>query len=302
MTHLTAGDITPIGHIAENTYGTTPGGTYTYYGDVREGGNVTPTDNPNPNLSWRYTADGKKTYDAGDYVTQQQDAGFTDAIEVRDQAAWYQVLAYGGISSSSTPLASLGSRTVQVGYQKPGGEEYALTYVGCKTDQLKVSADVPGGIVAVDETVLASYRDPGTTTFTTEPVEASAPAVQWVGGVTLAGVTVYPQSFALSIRNNLGRVQAYDTDLAKSVSIALTEGRQEMELEMTLWMEDFSLMLANMDNASAVAVTLTLGLYNPVTLTGTARYMADGTNTGLIQDKQTQTVRLRLTSLYYTVG
>ncbi len=303
MAHLTAGDITPIGHILETTYGTTPVGTLTYYGDIREGGNITPTDNPNPYLNWRYAANGKRTYDANDYVNQQKDAGFNTAIECRDQAGWSDILKYAGISASSTPLASIPSRSVQFGFkQDDGSTQYALTYRGCVTDQLRISADVPGGIVAFDETVLAALRDTSENTFITSIAQTDKRAVQWYGGVTLGGNTIYPQSFSITIKNNLARARAYISGLG-SKTVAMVAGRQEIEVELTLWMEDFTELLYSMENISGYRImNMTLGKSEEITLSAYCNPMADGTNQALVQDKQTQTVRLRAYDLYYTIS
>ena len=307
MSHITAGDITPIGQIAESTYGTTPAGAFTYLEDVREGGNITPTDNPNPYINYRYTANGKRTFDAADYVSQQKDAGYNAAVEVRDTAGWSAILQYGGLASSDSYLASLPSRSVQFGYkQDSNNTAYALTYRGCKTDQLKIAADAPGGIVKFDEVVMAAIRDPGATAFVTAPAASSVPAVQWIGAVNMYAngvtTTIYPQSFTITIKNNLARSRAWDTGASTSKTVALLEGRQEIEMELTLWMEDFAEMLNNMDNTGGRIIALSMGTTETVTLTGTAYMMADGTNHALVQDQQVQTVRLRLSSLYYTVA
>ncbi len=305
MAHLTAGDITPLAHILEGTYGTTPIGSLTYYGDIREGGNITPTDNPNPYINWRWSGSNKKTYDPEDYVTQQKDAGFTDAIEVRDQAGWSDILKCGGLSNTAAPLESIPSRTVQFGFIRDvSNDRYALTYRGCKTDQLRISADVPGGVVSFDETVLAGMRDLSERTFITQPSQIITPAVQWLGGVTLAGATVYPQSFSITIKNNIERARAYISGLG-SKSVALLEGRQEIEAELTLWMEDFTELVYNLDNTTISKnrnMTLTLGATEEVTLRGITNVIGDGTNQALVQDKQMQTLRLRLSQLYYTVA
>ena len=306
MAHLTAGDITPIGHIRETTYGTTPEGSYTYYGAIREGGNITPTDNPNPYVNWRY---GSRLYDSYDYVNQQHEAGFTDAIEVYDTADWSDILVYAGLGVTG----SLRSRSVIWGYLQnisAADRQYAMKYIGCKTDQLRISADVPGGVVGFDETVLASYRQPedeatGTVMFPSEPPASTAPAVQWLGGLRMNNTyTYYPQSFSLTIRNNLGRADIYDTDLGKTKAVVLAEGRQEIELEATLWMEDFSHLVRNMDNRDTlrrINLDLTLGLDNPDQLHLVGAFMADGNNQALVQDKQLQTVRYRISSASMTL-
>lgn len=297
MAHLTAGDITPLGFKTESTYGETPSaGNYTYYGDIREGGSITPTDNPNPYVNFRY---GRREYDNNDYVVQQQDAGFKTNIEVRDIDGWATILRMGGIRNASTPDRSdLGSRTIFFGYNKGTLDQYILKYNGCKTDELRISADVPGGVVTFEETILASYRDTQVTTLPSNIATTTGPAIQWVGGVTTTGadpITLYPQSFSMTIRNNLGRKEAYDTTLGKSKTAALYEGRQEIEFEMVLWMEDFNYMLANMSSPQGyLQFNMILGVHNPVRLTINAQYMGDGQNTALAQDKQTQTVRLRV--------
>ena len=54
-------------------------------------------------------------------------------------------------------------------------------------------------------------------------------------------------------------------------------------------------MLANMSSPKDhLQFYMTLGVHNPVRLTIDAQYIGDGQNTALAQDKQTQTVRLRV--------
>ena len=49
MAHLTAGDLLPIFRYPNNDGSGTP----IYYGDIAEGGKITPTDTCNPYMSWR---------------------------------------------------------------------------------------------------------------------------------------------------------------------------------------------------------------------------------------------------------
>lgn len=293
MAHLTAGDITPIGYIQEETYGTTPTGAYTYYGDICEGGNITPTDNPNAYVNWRY---GSRRYDPKDHIAQNTEAGFKDAIEARDVQGWQTI-----ITNALGTATGLPSRTSIFGFYRGAEDQYALKYNGCKTNELKISADVPGGIIKFEEDVMASYRDEAVITFPSEPSASTVPAVQWMSGMIMDYSTpIYPQSFSITIKNNLGRADRYNVSLWKNQSRALVEGRQEIELEMTLWMEDFTALVAGMEAhyASSHIFSLTLGGGHEVSsiqhsLYLNCQYMADGNNTPLVQDKQLQTLRFR---------
>lgn len=308
MAHITAGDITPIGQVEESTYGTTPvSPTYVGIEHIREGGSITPTDNPNPYVTWRYAYNGRRTFENLAYVDQQEDAGYNASVEISDLTNWYKVFDYAGIKYGNGQMATIPSRTAKFGLkQDSDSTEYALTYRGCKTDVLKISADTPAGVVKFDETVLASYRDPSETTFSFS--YAGNAGVQWIGGVTLGPSgdiqTIYPQSFSITVKNNLARVRGYDSNLGRTVTKALLEGRQEIDIEITVWMEDFTNLIEwmSVDGMGGEYFTLKMGSNCPVTLNAYVFRNADGNNQPLIQDKQLQTLRFRANQIYYTLG
>lgn len=280
--HITAGDLSPIVYGTESTYGTAVYPAKSW-GQIGEGGSFQPTDNPNPYLTWRT---GSRGYSPADYVTQQNEAGYKAVYEVNDDTGCIAAVLDGAVATFSN---SLPSRTVALKVHS----EAALRYMGVKTDTLVITADAPGGVVKFEETALAADMD----TFTLAAVGVdTASAVQWVGGLTLGGTTFYPQAIKLTIKNNLGRALAHNG--TKSYTKALVEGRQEIEFDMDLWMEDLSWLLNNMENGLCGNISFTLGISKPqvITLTGCS-YMADGQNTALVQDKQRQTVRVRAAAL-----
>ena len=289
--HITAGDLTPVTIQTESTYGT-PDGTVTLYGDVAEGGRFTFRDTANPYINWRY---GSRSYDPNDYVTRQKDAAFSAVLEVRDAAGWEQIITNAvGIGGTTSGDPLLPSRTEEV-CVKDGAQWSGRAYNGCKTDKLTITADAPGGIVRFTEEVLASKSAP----VTKNSAEAawsssSAPAVQWMNGITVAGTEIYPQSFELSITNNLDRVRAPNPS-GEAITAALLEGRREIEFQADVWMEDLAYINNAISNADVSgSVVITLGIEEPVTLTlSGVKYMADGTLPDLIQDKQRQTLRFR---------
>ena len=297
MTHLTAGDILPLASKSETIYGT-PTGSWAYYADVKgDAGSFTPTDTPNPYVAWK---SGGRAYNPNDYVPTNHEAGYTDILEAGDVAGWENIIknAMGGASTAGVTV--LPSRTVQFMVSK-GASYDSLTYYGCKTDRLEIKADQPGGIVEFDETVLASYNLPGTAGTDTGGTQAP---VQWVGGVTVNGTAIYPQNLRLTIANNLGRVKGPVTaNSDKAGTVALVEGRQDMELSIDVWMEDLAEIadagpsFQGALNAESKTVIFTLGITNPQVLTATGYYMADGQHPALIQDKQMQTLRFRIDSL-----
>lgn len=286
--HLTAGDLTPIYSANESTYGTevTPSAVW---GSIGEGMSFQPTDNPNPFMTWRY---GSRAFSGTDYVTQQNEAGFKASFEVTDSADAVKRVVDAALASTGT---SLPSRTVLVCDRADG-----IRYAGVKTNELKISADVPGGVVKFEETALASYARPDSLPLH-PPAIPDIPAVQWLGATSLGSATIYPQSFSITIRNNLGRALGNKEieDEMRSVSIALPEGRQEIEVEMTMWMSNLGLEWGNMFNSLAWDhLDIHLGRINPILLRlGGLKAVGGGNNTPLVQDKQTETVRLRATSL-----
>lgn len=273
--HITAGDVSPIMYSAEATYGT-PVTPATAWGVIGEGGSIQPTDNPHPYIT--YTTNSR-AYDAAKYVNQQKEAGFKATFEVPDTTNAVANILNGAISAFGD---SLPSRTVGIKVRSQ-----SIRWIGCKTDTLTITADAPGAVAKFEENVIASYSDE---TAIIVGIPAGVHAVQWVGGVTLGGTTYYPQNIKLTIKNNLGRVLARGND--KSYSKALLEGRQEIEFEMTLWMEDLNWLLNAMDNGAPGSISFTLGTSKPRVITlSNVSYVCDGNNTALIQDKQMETVR-----------
>lgn len=293
--HITAGDLTPVTIQTESAYGT-PDGPVTLYGDVAEGGRFTFRDTANPYLNWRY---GSRSYDPNDYVTRQKDAAFSAVLEVRDVSGWEQIITNAvGIGGTTSGDPLLPSRTEEI-YVKDGDQWSGRAYNGCKTDKLTITADAPGGIVRFTEEVLASKSDP---VYKNRAEAAwsssSAPAVQWMNGITVAGTEIYPQSFEISITNNLDRDRA-PNNTGKAITAALLEGRREIEFQADVWMEDLAYINNAISNADVSgSVVITLGIEEPVTLTlSGVRYMADGTLPDLIQDKQRQTLRFRVADI-----
>lgn len=293
--HITAGDLTPVTIQTESTYGT-GSGTDVLYGDVAESGNFTFKDTANPYLNWRY---GSRSFDPADYVTRQKDAAFSASLECRDDTGWGQIITHAvGIGGTTVNDPLLPSRTEEI-YVKDGDKWRGRKYPGCKTDKLTISADAPGGVVKFEEEVMASKSssamlNAAKAVWTSSP----APAIQWMNGITISGNDIYPQSFKLSISNNLERFRAPD-ESGEVITMALLEGRREIEFEADVWMEDLS-YIANAINNSIItgSVVITLGIDNPVTLTlSGVRWMADGALPSLIQDKQRQTLRLRAAAL-----
>lgn len=294
--HITAGDLTPVTIRDENDYGV-PTGDPILYGDVAENGRFTFRDTANPYLSWRY---GSRSFNPDNYVTQQKDAAFTASLEVRDDSGWQRMIEYatGQNGTAGDPL--LPTRTEEICVKVLNGWE-GRTYYGCKTDKLTVSADAPGGIVTFEEEVMASRSAP-VTKNTPEAVwsGSTAPAVQWMNGITVGGQEIYPQSFRLSIENNLDR-ERRPTD-GEAITGALLEGRRNILFEADVWMEDLGYVDADISNAVGGTIVIVLGIENPVTLTLTGvRWMADGTHPDLIQDKQRQTLRMRAAELAVSV-
>ena len=289
--HFTAGDLSPVVYANETNYGVkvTPGQELGY---IREGGNFLPLDNPHPHITWRA---GKRTFSAANYVTQQNEAGFRATYEVADHSgALNNVFQY---AHQGTFGDALMSKTVGIRERTTGTD--TLLYAGCKVNRLTVSADEPGGVVAFEEEDLASYSTQGEN-FNVSLAYTDA-AVQWVGGVILGDTHYYPQNFKLTINNNLGRVLGYDSARG-SITKALLEGKEEITFEMGLWMEDINWLANSMYNGTAGGdIKITLGINAPkvLTLTGLT-YICDGNNTGLIQDKQMQTVRFNAEAMTVT--
>lgn len=302
MSHLTAGDILPLATKTESTYGT-PTGTYAYYADVKgDGGSFTPTDNPNPYIAWK---SGSRAYDTQDYVATNHEAGYSDVLEVADQGTALEDIlknALGGTATAGTPR--LPSRTTRfiTRHMTASSWPNVFEYYGCKTDRLEIKADQPGGIVEFDETVLASWCAPSVGSDAVVNPTASAPAVQWVGGVELNGNPIYPQNFRLTISNNLGRVKGpVSANSGKAGTVALTEGRLEMDFEMDVWMEDLRYIDQGgpsfTNGALPQTIELTLGISSPVTIQMDVNPMANGQHHSIIQDKQMETTRWRVVGI-----
>ena len=292
--HITAGDLTPVTIKTESTYGT-PTGDPVLYGDVAEGGKFTFTDNPNPHMAWRY---GSRSFDPADYVTQQKDAGFNATLEVRDVAGWQRIIAY-ATGNGGTNNGILPSRTESIHIRTASAQWQGRQYTGCKTDRLTIKAEAPGDIVTFEEVVLASKGEPVSIGAAISAWASSAPAVQWMNGITLNGREIYPQSFELGISNNLDRVRINKD--GEAITGALPAGRREITFQADIWMEDLAPINADIANGTPGNIVLTLGISNPVTLTLTGvRWMADGTHPDLVQDKQRQTLRFRATDIAIT--
>lgn len=287
MTHLTAGSIKPLAYKAESTYGT-PTGTAGYYADLAgQSGSFTPTDTDTPYIAWR---SGNRSYDRGDHVEQQILAGYKAVLEVRDTANWPNILGNVlGANTGTSPLGGVPSRTVQLAT----ADGSTITYNGCKTDELTIRADAPGAVAVFEETVIAKRVDyESVAAFT--PTIPTAPAVQWLGPVTMGSSTVYPQRLAFTVRNHAERVLGWDGTNSEANTVAVAEGRRDIELELTLWREDLARIGEAAFSGEMASATFRLGLNTEklITLSGVA-YISDGTITPLVQDKQTETIRLR---------
>lgn len=292
--HITAGDLSPVTIKTESTYAT-PTGDPVLYGDVAEGGRFTFTDTANPYIAWRY---GSRSFDPADYVTQQKDAGFSASLEARDVAGWQRIIEY-ATGNGGTNNDVLPSRTESIHVRTGASAWQGRQYTGCKTDRLTIKAEAPGDIVVFDEDVLASKGDAVSIGAAISAWTSSAPAVQWMNGITLNGTEIYPQNFELSIMNNLDRVRINTNGGA--ITGALPAGRREITFQADIWMEDLALINADIANGTPGDIVLTLGISNPVTLTLTGvRWMADGTHPDLVQDKQRQTLRFRATDITIT--
>jgi len=305
--HLTAGDIGRISRYTESSYGQ-PSSAGLTVGYVKgDGGSFTPTDNPQQYVAWR---SGNRSYSANDLVAQNHEAGYTAIMEALDNGAGIiNILgdALGTIAGTEA-VGALPSKTTHVTVRTPGTDDLTIiNYVGCKTDRLTVKADQPGGIVEFQETCMASYGYTKSTTVAGDAFrDLAIPAVQWLNGVTVDGTAVYPQSFELTINNNLGRVKGMVTAAEDSpwpnqqipATVNIVEGRREMEFSMDVWMAD----LARLKEAQAqgipanktLVLTLGSGRDGARQLTLTAQPLLDGNNHALVQDKQMETLRYRI--------
>ena len=300
MSHITAGDISPLYETTEPTYTHVAGGVTSYYADLKgDSGSFTPTDNPNMNVAWRHDS---RAFSMNDDVPTCLDAGYSDVLEARDAEGWEKIIKYAiGDEGTTTGTPRLKSRTTTLLMKKTSGQD-GLIYTGCKTDRLEIRADQPGGIVEFDETVLAAYSHiqsyPTRPSFDPPAALAGSPALQWMNGVTVDSTAIYPQSFRISINNNLGRVRGWDDEIEKACTVGLAEGRLEMEMEMDVWREDLGEIIKACSGESGVFMaqwmTLTLGTVNPKELHLHAIPMLDGQYSPIIQDKQMQTLHFRI--------
>lgn len=304
MSHITAGDISPLYETTEPTYAHVAGGVTSYYADLKgDGGSFTPADNPNMYVAWRHDS---RAFNVADNVPTCLDAGYSDVVEARDAEGWEKIIKYAiGDAGTTAGTPRLKSRSTELLMTESSGRE-GLMYVGCKTDRLEIKCDQPGGIVEFNETVLAAYsriRQHSTRPEYDPPVAlASFPALQWMNGVTIGSTAIYPQNFRISINNNLGRVRGWDEEIEKACTVEIPEGRLEMEMEMDVWREDLGqIALAPTGDSGAImaqAITLTLGISNPKELHMYAVPKLDGQYSPLIQDKQMETLRFRIESMY----
>ena len=304
MSHITAGDISPLYETTEPTYAHVAGGVTSYYADLKgDGGSFTPSDNPNMYVAWRHDS---RAFNIADDVPTCLDAGYSDVVETRDTSGWEKIIKYAiGDDGTTAGTPRLKSRTTTLPV-KVSNRYDELIYTGCKTDRLEIRADQPGGIVEFDETVLAAYSHiatyPGRPLYDPPTALSSRPALQWMNGVKIGSNTIYPQSFRISINNNLGRVKGWNDEIEKACTVGLAEGRLEMEMEMEVWREDLAEIAKASEGAPganmAQTITLTLGISNPKELHMHAVPMLDGQFSPIIQDKQMETIRLRIESLY----
>lgn len=293
--HITAGDLSPVTFRQETDYAT-PTGDPAYYADIAEGGKFTMQDSNNPYVAYRY---GNRSFDPDDYVTRQMDAAFSATLEVRDALGWQRIIEYATGMGGTAPYGSLPSREEAI-YVRTGASEWqGRVYTGCKTDSLTISADAPGGIVKFEENVLASEGNDDDLMTAISAWVSSVPAVQWLSGMEVGGVPVYPQSFSITINNALAR--SYKPKEGGAVTGALQEGRREIAFECECWMEDLAYIRSSMANGDPGSIMLTLGISAPVRilLTG-VRWMADGTYPDLVQDKQRDKLRFRATGITLT--
>ena len=304
MSHITAGDISPLYETTEPTYAHVAGGVTSYYADLKgDGGSFTPADNPNMYVAWRHDS---RAFNVADNVPTCLDAGYSDVVEARDAEGWEKIIKYAiGDAGTTAGTPRLKSRSTELLMTESSGRE-GLIYRGCKTDRLEIKADQPGGIVEFNETVLAAYSY--VLTYQSRPqfdppvALSTFPALQWMNGVKVGSTAIYPQSFRISINNNLGRVRGWDEEIEKACTVEIPEGRLEMEMEMDVWREDlgeiFKASSGVVGASMAQTITLTLGISNPKELHMYAVPKLDGQYSPLIQDKQMETLHFRIESMY----
>lgn len=302
MSHITAGDISPIRYKTENTYNHSLGDA-AYYGDLTEGGAFTPTDNPTPYTTW--TGAKGRRYDPTKYVYTNLEAGYNVSLETRDLAGWDRILDN---AIMATPGRYPSRQTIlEVQRAQVITNVDRITYSGCMTDRLEIRADQPGGIVRFEESVVASYSLPSINTIPVpHSIHANKPAVQWRGPTTYDGTEIYPQTLRISINNNIARVKGEVTPDGASAAISATAklalGRQEITAELDVWMEDLRAIIKRgpgflEENGGTAPLVVTFGIEHPVSLTMTVQPMADGQHHGIVQDKQMQTLRFKCSAI-----
>lgn len=310
--HLTAGDIGRISRYQESSYGQPTSNQLTVGYIKGDGGSFTPTDNPQQYVSWR---SGNRSYSSHNLVAQNHEAGYTAIMEVAmtSDGPLNMIGDALGTIHGTEAVGGLPSKTTQLTVRTPGTNDLTvIKYVGCKTDRLVIKADQPGGIVEFQETVMASYGYTKSTTTPGYDFLDGTPAAQWINGVTVNGTAVYPQNFELTINNNLGRVKGMVTAAEDSpwpgvpipATVNIVEGRREMEFSMDVWMadltrlkeaQDFGIIPAN----KTIALSLQSGndYSHRRQLTLTAQPLLDGNNHALVQDKQMETLRYRVSAI-----
>lgn len=302
MSHITGGDILPIRYKPESQYSHAVGNA-DYYGDLTEGGAFTPTDNPNPYTTW--TGAKGRIYDPTKYVYTNLEAGYNASLETRDLTGWDRIIDYALLNNRSLPTSR--QTILEVARAQEPTNVDRITYSGCMTDRLEIRADQPGGIVHFEESVLASYSLPATNTIPVVHTRyEDKPAVQWRGSTTYDGTEIYPQTLRIAINNNLARVKGEVTPDGASASIsataALAPGRQEIEAEVNVWMEDLRAIIKRgpgflEEDGDTAPLVVTFGIEHPVALTMTVQPLADGQHHGIVQDKQMQTLRFKCSAI-----
>ena len=311
MSHITAGDIGKIIRYSESSYGQPTSNQLTVGYVKGEGGSFTPTDNPQQYVSWR---SGNRSYSSHNLVAQNHEAGYTAIMDVAmsSDGPLNMIGDALGTNRGTEAVGALPSKTPQLTVRTPGTDDLTISkYVGCKTDRLVIKADQPGGIVEFQETCLASYGYTKSTTTPGYDFLDIGHAAQWRNGVTVNGTAVYPQNFELTINNNLGRVKGIVTAAEDSpwpnqqipATADIVEGRREMEFSMDVWMADLA-RLKEAQNHGIIPATKTIALtigsdaYQYTRqLTLYAQPLLDGNNHALVQDKQMETLRYRVTSI-----
>jgi hypothetical protein len=182
-----------------------------------------------------------------------------------------------------------------------------------------MSVAKPGDIILFDAEVLAQYAclvggSPPTTvtglqslTLGSQEASPSSVALQWAYPWTMTpnGVspfTMYPESWKLTIKNNLARGPGSKTG-ADGAQYHLTEqlheGVQDIELEAVLFVEDLVHITNMLANKKVDSLSTVIG-GNTITLTN-GNYVVDGGAwPELVQDIHKHTVKWRFTGVTVT--